>query len=372
MDENWQTHREAEEFEERVGKQHASLFCYLGFGRPFPFEWADRLKRRGIIPHIAWEPTSLLWVDEPSVERFAGELARFDAPVFIRFAGEMNGDWTPYHDDPKTYRETFRMVHRIISRRAPKAALIWCVNTIPEGNIDAYYPGDDAVDWVGVNMYNVPFFDNDPARPADHVHPADLLAHVYKKYSKKKPIAICEYAASHQSAVDQKARPELAITKIAQLYSALPRLYPRVKLVDWFDCDNLKHARAGRQLNNYSLTENAAIQDAYRRAVSTEHYLGRAEERPSEELRPLKGDTVRGVVKLSAWIRAPIEKPKVYIVAGDRVLYAGDQPETVACRWDTRKHANGKVMLRLLVLDRQNRPVHEQKQVVVVENSPRN
>jgi hypothetical protein len=368
-DENWQTHRSAEEFEERIGKQHASLFCYLSFGRPFPFEWANKLKEHGIIPHIAWEPKELSSVDQASVERFADELARFDAPVFVRFAGEMNGDWTPYHADPKKYRQTFRMVHDVISRRAPKAALIWCVNTVPENNIEDYYPGDDAVDWVGVNMYNVLFFDNDRSRPADKLHPADLLDHVYRKYAKRKPVAICEYAASHQSAADPNPRPQFAVQKIAQLYSSLPRLYPRVKLVDWFDCNNLKHARAGRQLNNYSLTEDASIEEAYRRAVSVPYFLGRAEERPSEVVRPLKkGATVQGIVTLSACVRTPIPNPKVYLLAGQQVLYAGDQAEVINCRWDTRALKDEKVEVRLLVLDRENRRLVEQRQSVRVKH----
>src|SRR5262249_36807845 len=148
LDENWQTHRDPNEFEERVGKEHASYYCYLRYGQRFPFRWAERLREAGAIPHIAWEPRSLAEVnDDATLNRFADALAQFDAPIFIRFAGEMNGDWTPYHGDPALYREKFRLVHRVLCRRAPKAALIWCVNNVPDASIDAYYPGDDAVDW---------------------------------------------------------------------------------------------------------------------------------------------------------------------------------------------------------------------------------
>lgn len=368
LDETWQTHREPTEFEELVGKKHASYFWYLRFGRPFPFKWSERLRRQGIVPHIAWEPHQGLGeVDESTVGRFADELARFDAPIFIRFAGEMNGNWTRYHGNPALYREKFRMVHRILSSRAPKAALVWCVNTVPEGNIEAYYPGNDAVDWVGVNMYNVLYFDNDRSRPADQVHPADLLSGVYRKYAARKPIAICEYAASHQAACDPQPRPELAVRKISQLYAALPRLFPRVKLVDWFDCNNLKHARAGRQLNNYSLTENASVLNAYRRMVSPSYFLGRSDERPEEQIRPLKKEEpLEGVVTLSAWVRAPITRPRVYVTAGDQVLFAGDEPGEIVCRWDTRKVQPGRYPVRLLVLDREGRKILEQEQGVRV------
>src|ERR1051326_7157964 len=129
LDENWQTHRDPSEFEERTGKKHASYFCYLLYGKPFPLRWAERLRDEGAIPHIAWEPRRLAEVREDrTLEAFADALARFDAPVFVRFAGEMNGDWTPYHEDPALYRAKFRLVHRVLAQRAPKAALIWCVN----------------------------------------------------------------------------------------------------------------------------------------------------------------------------------------------------------------------------------------------------
>ncbi|HTE17181.1 MAG TPA: glycosyl hydrolase [Armatimonadota bacterium] len=368
MDENHQTHRDESEFAERVGKGHASLFCYLLYGRPFPARWAERLRRDGVIPHIAWEPPSLDEVaDDGYLNGFADALARFDAPIFIRFAGEMNGEWTPYHGNPSLYREKFRLVYRVISRRAPKAAMIWCVNHVPDETIDEYYPGDDAVDWVGVNAYNVLYFDNNPSRPADWVHPADMLRRVYARYAARKPIAICEYAASHQAAVDPRPRPEYAATRIAQLYAALPRLFPRIKLVDWFDCNNLLHARAERQLNNYSLTDDPEVLRAYRAAIAPPYFLARMDERPEETIRPLRAEeTVSGIVTLSAWVRAPVERARVYLLADREVLYAGDEPGAPLGRWDTRRVRPGAHTLRLLVLDREGRRILEERRTVRV------
>lgn len=365
-DENWQTHRDAAEFGERTGKPHATLFCYLRYGKPFPRRWAERLRDANIIPHIAWEPGNLAEVKEDAtLLRFAEALAQFDAPIFIRFAGEMNGDWTPYHRDPALYRQKFRLVYRVITQRAPKTAMIWCVNNIPDASIDRYYPGDDAVDWVGVNFYNVLFFDNDAGRPADHVHPVDLLQAVYARYAARKPIAICEYAASHQAAVDPKPRPDLAVLRMRQLYAALPRLFPRVKLIDWFDCNNLRHARPERQLNNYSLTDDPTILAAYRKAIAPDHFLGRPSGRPQTTLRaPRENETLSGVVTLSAWVRSHLPRPRVYLLADDQVLYAGDTPCAAVGRWDTRKVPASAHTLRLVVTDGGGRLILEQRRLV--------
>jgi hypothetical protein len=369
-DENWQTHRDEGEFEQLVGKRHASLFCYLQYGKPFPYRWAERLRDAGIIPHIAWEPRRLTDVrDDAYLHRFAEAVARLDAPIFIRFAGEMNGEWTPYHGDPALYRQKFRLVYRVLTRRAPKAAMIWCVNSVPAAGIEAYYPGDDAVDWVGVNLYSVLYFDNDPRRPADRVHPTDLFQAIYARYAPRKPIALCEYAASQQSAVDSRLRPDFAVTKMAQLYSALPRRFPRVKLIDWFDCNNLKHARPERQLNNYSLTHHPDVLAAYRQTIAPDYFLDSPDDRPRETIRPLRKDEpLSGIVTLSTWVRAHLDRPRVYLTAGDQVLYAGDAPGAPVCRWDTRRARPGAHTLRLLVLDQDGRRILEERRLVRVVN----
>ncbi|MBM3458394.1 MAG: hypothetical protein FJX77_07670 [Armatimonadetes bacterium] len=370
QDENSQTHRDPEEFAALVGKKHASLFCYLSYGRPFPLRWAQRLHRAGVIPHLAWEPRNLSQVQEDGfLHTFADSVANCGGPVFLRFAGEMNGAWTPYHGNPALYREKFRLVSRVIRRRAPNAAMIWCVNNFPDSEIEKYYPGDEYVDWVGVNFYNVLYSDNDRARPADHLHPADLFQTVYRRYAARKPIAICEYAASHQAAVDPRPRPQYAARRLSELYASLPRLFPHVKLVDWFNCNNLLHARPDRQLNNYSITDDPQILKAFRRAIAPDYFLGSAEERPGAVIRPFQpGEPVQGTVTFSAWVRAPVPRPRVYLLADSEVLYAGDEPGPAVARWDSTRAKPGKHTLRLVVLDAENRRLADVRQEVLVQN----
>ncbi len=353
QDENWQTHRDPDEFAELTGKKHASLFCYLGYGRPFPTRWADRLKEAGVIPHLAWEPKDLASVrDDAYLSRFADAVSAHGGPVFIRFAGEMNGKWTRYHGNPALYREKFRLVSRIIRRRAPNAAMIWCVNNFPDSEIEPYYPGDDAVDWVGVNFYNVLFSDNEKSRPADHLHPADLFKTVYARYSARKPIAICEYAASHQADVDPTPRPDFAIRRMSELYAALPRLFPRVKLINWFDCNNMRHARPDRQLNNYSLSDDPQILAAYRKAISPDYFLSTPTTAPQTVVRPFASrDPVRRRVGISAWVRGPAARPRVYLLDGDRVFFASDEPGAPTAHWDPQVSAATPRVLRLIVTD---------------------
>lgn len=322
-----QTHGDAEAFGERTGKRHASHFMYRAYGQPFPLEWAKYLKSKGIIPHIAWEPHSLSEVaDDAYLRGWVDATRALEWPVFIRFAGEMNGDWTRYHGNPAAYRAAFRLVHRAF-RRASQAALMWCPNTIPENGLDAYYPGDDAVDWVGVNFYNVLYLDNDRTRPGDKIHPTDLLDHVYARYSRAKPIAIGEWAATHESKVDGVSRPAFAVEKIAQLYGSLPLRYPRVKLVDWYNCNNLLHAQPGRQLNNYLLTDQPEIRQAYAQAISDPWFLGAGAAQSAVVTVPLtKGARVDGLQAVQGWVRTYVARPRLYFELDGRVVYATRDP----------------------------------------------
>lgn len=340
---NYQVHRRPREFARLIGKPHSTYFTYVAYGQSVPRAWLEMCKRDGVIPHIAWEPKSLHQVqDDKYLRGWAAALRAYNWPVFIRFAGEMNGFWTPYHGNPVLYRAKFRLVHQVLRRAAPRVATIWCVNSVPADTIANYYPGDDGCDWVGINLYSVPFYDNNPKRPALLDNPLALLEPVYKRYAARKPIAICEYAASHQAAADKVRRNDFAIEKMALLYGALPRLYPRVKMINWFDQNNLKYARAGRQLNNYSLTEQSAIANRYRTLVQAPDYL---EQIPTEFLPdaarkappaqaaesstlpqmhfPLQpAQRLPARARLSIWIKTYVARPRVFLASDGVLVFA--------------------------------------------------
>lgn len=365
FDENWQEHRDSAEFERLAGKQHGSYFMYVRYGQKFPKVWAEKLKAHGAIPHIAWEPKSLNDVrDDAYLKGWAAALRALEWPVFIRFAGEMNGSWTPYHGNPALYRQKFRLVHSTLHRAAPRVATVWCVNSVPLGNIDPYYPGDDGCDWVGINVYSVPFFDNDPKRPAFNASPLTLIDPIYRKYSARKPIAICEFAASFMSKADGRTRIALAQDKMAQLYSALPLLYPRIKLIDWFSMDTVRHARPGRQLNNYRLTEHDELLSFYRSLTADEYFLSGpehlAEQRPSPGFTLGRNEKFSKTLRVALWVKTYVPRPKVYVRLGSKILYAQARPGAHSVNIDL-KDVKGAQTLELLVYDDKNRFITSRK-----------
>jgi hypothetical protein len=155
----------------------------------------DRIKDRGMLPMLGWEPWDYR-VDQAArkqrkltarqidrvratqpryrLSRIAG--GEFDGylrswaegvkslgyPVAIRFAHEMNGDWYPWGEKangnrPGEYVEAWRHVHDIFERTgATNVIWVWSPNARwnkTTGNLAQLYPGDDYVDWVGATGY---------------------------------------------------------------------------------------------------------------------------------------------------------------------------------------------------------------------------
>lgn len=262
-------------FNEVTGKQHASFFRYVGYGKPFPKAWVEEVKAAGAIPHIAFEPNNGLDAvqDDEYLKQWAIDARDSGVPIFLRFASEMNGTWTQYSGKSDLYKAKWRMVHSVFNKIAPNVAFVWTVFTFPESTIEKFYPGDKYVDWVGVNIYNV-IYHNDNARvKADHEDPLELLDYVYNKFSHAKPIQISEFGASHFNTTDGKYYISFAQSKIRRMYQYLPMLYPRVKSIFYFDVNNLVNAPEGRKINDYSVTNDPNVLATYSKWTNHEHYL---------------------------------------------------------------------------------------------------
>ena len=258
-------------FENMVGKKHASYFRYVGYGQPFPSHWVEEVEATGGVPHIAWEPNDGLEPvrDDEYLRTWAATARDAAGPIFRRYASEMNGTWMAYSGDPELYIQKWRIVHRVMAEIAPNVAMVWCPFATPVATIDAYYPGDEYVDWVGVNLYSVHVHDNDPNKPADE-DPHDLLDPVYTRFAARKPIQICEYAASHYCAATKKQLTEFAVEKMTRLYDSLRTKYPRVKMINWFNVDT---AKRGLAANDYSVTGDPRVLERYRALVADAHFL---------------------------------------------------------------------------------------------------
>lgn len=370
-----------EEFEEIVGKSHAIYFFYLGYGRPLPMDWVRSLASRGKMVHIALEPNDGLSAvkDDVYLRKLADDMASSGAKIFLRFASEMNGTWTNYSGDPELYKEKWRLLTRVIRDRADNVAMVWCPYTTPRDPIPSYYPGDEWVDWIGVNMYNVTYFNQDPAMPARHVGPTDMLDYVYRRYSGRKPIMIGEYATTHFSALENKPVVDFAVENIRELYQALRTRYPRVKAINYFNSNNLLLSH--RQNNNYTVTANPRVLAAYRTAIASPYYLtgsGSGELSPLPQrstadlaknlgLKPLEdGATIEGRITVAAWVAAKIAKPIVRALVNGKVVNIAHRGDFWEIDLDARDLGSGDHRLLFEAFDTKGRLVARTSAIVTV------
>ena len=306
------------EFERSTGRVHALYFFYLGYGRPAPSDWIEKLDGESRLVQIALEPNEGLGrvQDDEYLRSLADALGKTKARIFLRFASEMNGPWTAYHGNPALYVEKWRLVTRIMRERAPNVAMLWCPYTVPVNPIESYYPGDEYVDWVGVNLYSVLYYNQNRLHPGEHDHPADMLTWIYRRYAERKPIMICEYAAANFSALGEVKCPEFAASSIRALYASLPARFPRVKCVTYFSSNNLllKH----RLNNDYSVLSNRQVLEAYRSAIADPYFISTGASHSPVVPVPLE-QRQREYGKLRVYARS--DSPEGYV----RVFAAGSE-----------------------------------------------
>jgi hypothetical protein len=270
----------SENFADRTRHPVAVALDYDEYGRPFPSEWAQREEHRGRAIQIAWEPKNIYAVqDNEYLNEWAEAAGSSRAAIFLRFGGEMNGEWTSWGRSPAAYRRAFRIVAKVMRRRAPNVAMVWAPNSIPTTNLDAYYPGDDVVDWVGISLYIVRYYDDILSRPAWRDSIETSIDPFYRKYAARKPICLAECGITRRSRVEGSDADSFAADRIEDLMEAIKIRYPRLKMACFFDRNNLETAESGRRLNDYSFPEGSLALTALRSELDDPYFLGHVKRR---------------------------------------------------------------------------------------------
>ncbi|QIB76267.1 beta-mannanase [Halogeometricum borinquense] len=255
--------RSLDRFGQWTGKPHAVVVQYATLGQSEEeiaqtITSLESIWQHGHVPMLVLEPTFGTKTETPttisrdiadgkhdnSVDAWRDALTKWmrrgwgrpDRRLFLEFAPEMNGDWVPWgapagDSTPDDYVAMFRHVHRRVMSNgldSSNVQWIWGPNAGGRGGIPIpdYYPGDDVVDWAGVNGYNwwnwVGWF-----------APPKIYGKALKQIrsATDAPIAITEVGCSTE--VDSGNDPERKGAWITELYD-----YVRtegVKMVCWFN-----------------------------------------------------------------------------------------------------------------------------------------
>lgn len=274
---------------------HASYFKYVGYktgNLDNLYSWIDAVIENNAIPHIALEPNNTvlngvkvngldLVKEDDYLINLAKKLGEYNTPIFLRYASEMNGSWsTGYHGDPKKYIEKWKIVHDTMEKYAPNVVMVWAPNDEPAELSDLYYPGDQYVDWVGINTYHPMYLNNNLNKPIKTLDQTSKIDYFYKKYAHKKPLFIGEYGTAHHTTVDgNKNNTSYAIKNLQDFYSKIKEEYPRIKAIYYFNVNTQEDGsipEASRRIRNYSLTDEkygSEFTKAYKDITSDNHFI---------------------------------------------------------------------------------------------------
>ncbi|MDD5017078.1 MAG: glycosyl hydrolase [Eubacteriales bacterium] len=286
----------------------------------------EEIAPTGGIAVITLEPMEGLdAVNEKDCQDFADLCAKYENQglgIMVRFAHEMNGSWYPWGQKPTLYKEKFRLLAQYIHESTQNTAMLWAPNTgggypFSGGQYEAkpgsseysvldtnkdnkldmnddmytpYYPGDDAVDWVGMSVYHwgncYPWFENElpEARSFSDFITGDYnglngdqraVPDFYTMFCNdgvhNKPMAITETAAFNNT--ETEGESELAIKQAwwNQTYNIsgdtdqaldISIHFPKIKMINWFDIEK-NESEAKNNLIDWRISGNSIIRAAF-------------------------------------------------------------------------------------------------------------
>ncbi|MCU1634411.1 MAG: hypothetical protein JWM61_3063 [Micrococcaceae bacterium] len=280
---------------------------------------AEQLRQEGGMLLLTLEPMDgLTAVTDEHAQELAGMLARFNTngvPVIVRFAHEMNGSWYPWGQQPVEYIAAFKRVADAVHRQAPGSAMMWAPNYAggypfaggayesPPGtpgflSLDTngdgvltpsddpyapYYPGDDAVDWVGMSLYHwgntYPWSESE--MPEDNKF-ADQLTGTYNGKNgddSMLPDFYAEYGVGHDKPVAIPETAALVVDGIGELRTlnikrawweqvfdpAVHERFPQLKMVNWFEWNKVE-PEVGAAVD-WTVAEDPAVRSEFTTAL---------------------------------------------------------------------------------------------------------
>jgi len=150
----------------RVGKQPNLLAIYESFGDGFAASEVREAYLHGAMAIIRWEPFGTTLADvaagkqDAYVTKFATAVRTLNLPIVLTFAHEMNGGWYPWGASKAPAADfvaAWRHVHDVFAK-VGATNVIWTwtanvINPIPSVKLEPRYPGDQYVDWLGIDGY---------------------------------------------------------------------------------------------------------------------------------------------------------------------------------------------------------------------------
>ncbi len=252
---------------ETLTKKKQCIFSYdMDLNDSYPLTWIlsciSQIKTASI---TITPPSGILSADSEKLTKLAQNFGEFYVPIFVNFY--------PIQEnyDPKKYIAIYKQARTIFKEHASNVSFVWSVDSEFIFDSAKYYPGNDYVDWVGINLQK-------PITTKENEQNIfNTLDYFYYEYQKTKPIMITGLAISHFSSKDHIYRTTEASREIESTYHSIIENYPRVKAIIYSDVNEEESDSTKKTKNNYSITDDETVLNGYSKAINKEQFLTQIE-----------------------------------------------------------------------------------------------
>jgi Glycosyl hydrolase family 26 len=258
-----------ERFEHDAGKQLTLVNTGQSWGQ-FDTATMQQVIDGGAIPLVTMGITSGVTMQEVAegkqdtqIRAWAKAAKAFGYPFMFRPWREMNGAWYSWGRDPH-YVDAWRHFHDVVVEEgATNVTWAWIVNTVwadPGSDPTPYYPGDQYVDWVGLDAYN---WGRNPIQPDIWLSPEQAIDPTLEVLEEitNKPVALTEVASSEYGGNKASWIRDF-------LGSYLPN-HPNIKAMFWFNWNILQ----GGLRYDWPIESSITSEQAFRDGIQSSEYL---------------------------------------------------------------------------------------------------
>ena len=256
------------EYASMVGRKPDIVMWYRDFGQPLMYSnEIGNLGATGQTPLVTWEPyeQSLSQIASGAYDSYLHQSAQvakaWGRTLMVRFAHEMNGTWYPWagpNSTPSLYIAAWRHIVSLFrADGVTNVKWVWSPN-VQEGSkypISPYFPGEEWVDYVGLDGYNWGTNNGERWQSLQEVFAASYSTVTQLS---SKPVIFTETSSS-EAGGDKSAWIRKGFM------STIPQSFPRVTAVVWFN---------KTQEDDWRINSSQASLDAYRAVVNCSIYGG--------------------------------------------------------------------------------------------------
>jgi len=252
-------HTSKRNFIDQTNKNHAVFVHEMYLCEEIPINW--------LLQCIAVLATPLFVVHPPQdenseipigdkISHLAQRLGAFNLPMFVAF-------YPPGHGMiPQEYSVIFRYARALFLQHAPQVAFVWVAPGVESTTRNPFFPGHDAVDWVGVSL--LAQRDND-GFVGDII---EQFTPFYHEFQAHHPMMVLPLGVSHFSRSDHIYHLQEAAAEILRTYQALAG-FPRLGLVVYADAFRLAPATQ----DDFSVSTENDLISAYTKAIANMHFI---------------------------------------------------------------------------------------------------